>query len=118
MLVGLVTGADEARAADAEELVTELDQAVAASVDRLLVDLTSVHDMTTHDMNALLDARQQLLARGGTVALVLSPKLRRTFEVVGLDRRFALADDGEDAARLLGLASPVSRARAASARAA
>ena len=70
---------------------------------RLLVDLSRADEITTTAVNALLAARQSLFARGGKVAVVLSPRMQRRFETLRLDSRFLLADDRLHAAELLGL---------------
>jgi anti-anti-sigma regulatory factor len=105
----------------AGSLTGELARAIRAGATRVLVDLSRADDVAAACMNALLAARQRLLSRGGRVAVVLSPAMQRRFEVLRLDRRFLLADDRMDAARLLGLAEggaprtgrPEPRARAA-----
>jgi anti-anti-sigma regulatory factor len=81
----------------------ELASAVKAGAIRLLVDLSRADDLATSCLNTLLAARQQVLGRGGRIAVVLSPAMRRRFEALGLDRRFLVADDRLQAARLLGL---------------
>jgi len=106
---------------NAGPLSGELARATRAGATRLLVDLSRADDVATACLNALLAARQRLLGRGGRIAVVLSPAMRRRFEVLRLDRRFLVAADRMDAARLLGLAEggaprtgrPEPRARAA-----
>lgn len=81
----------------------ELDEAVAAGVERILVDLSRAGDVTTAAVNVLLDVRRRLFARHGAIAVVLPSRLRRWFDLLGLDRRFLLASDRHEAADLLGL---------------
>jgi len=87
-------------------LARELAGAIRAGATRLLVDLSRVDDAATACMNTLLAARQSVARRGGRIAVVLSPAMRRRFEKLQLDRRFLLADDRLDGVRRLGLAEP------------
>jgi anti-anti-sigma regulatory factor len=81
----------------------ELGHAVEAGATKILVDLTQVDEVTTACLNALLAVRQRLVASGGLIAVALSPWIGRQFEALGLGRRFLLAADRAEAARLLGL---------------
>jgi anti-anti-sigma regulatory factor len=85
---------------------TELEEAIATGATRLIVDL-SEDPVGSLALNALLRARQQL-GKGGRIALIVSPRLRRFCVAAGLDRRFLLADDHSQAMRLLGM-GPVGR---------
>lgn len=91
-----------------EALAGDLAQTIGAGATRLLVDLSSSDDVATAGMNTLLAARQWLAGRGGRIAVVLSPAMRRRFEALALDRRFLIADDRLHAARLLGVAEAAS----------
>ena len=94
----------------------QLGRALESGATRLLVDLRESPSPTTRGLNALLRARQRLLARGGSIAVLLSARQRRRFGLLGLDRRFLVAVDGRQAAELLGLVDdrrPAHRARAA-----
>ena len=82
----------------------ELSSAMEAGATRLLVDLGEVSELTTTGLNVLLAARQRMLERRGRIAVVLPRRLRRQFELLDLDRRFAIASTRLQAARLLGLA--------------
>jgi anti-anti-sigma factor len=103
VLVAIVNASGAIDAAGAARLERELDRAVDAGATRLIVDLTQTSVATTACMNALLAARQRVLADGGEVAVALSPPIGRQFETLGLGRRFLLATDRTDAARRLGL---------------
>lgn len=81
----------------------ELARTIGAGATRLLVDLSRADEVATTALNALLDARREVWARGGRIAVVLSPPMRRRFEALRLDTRFLLADDRLHAAELLGL---------------
>lgn len=81
-----------------------------------IVDLRPLESVGTRRMNALLAMRARLVARGGKIAVVLSPRQRRRFGLLGLDRRFVLAADRRQALERLGLADDrpqAFRARAA-----
>jgi anti-anti-sigma factor len=88
-----------------EPFARELMHAADAGATKLLVDLSHAEEVTTAGMNALLAARQRVLAHGGEIAVVLPRGLRRRFEALQLDRRFLLAADRLQAAQLLGLAA-------------
>lgn len=110
MEVIAVVGGD--RAVDRDQL----GSAVESGATRLLVDLRDSPSLTTRGLNALLGARQRLLARGGRIAVLLSARQRRLFGLLGLDRRFLLAGDRRQALELLGLVDdrrPTHHARAA-----
>src|SRR5262245_12004097 len=76
-----------------EPFARELGRGVDAGATKVIVDLSSVDEVTTAGMNALLAARQSLVERGGQIAVVTSHWLRLRFEVLQLERRFLLADD-------------------------
>jgi anti-anti-sigma regulatory factor len=80
-----------------------------------IVDLRPMESVGTRTMNALLAMRAKLVGRGGRIAVVLSPRQRRSFGLLGLDRRFVLAADRPQALERLGLLldrPPVRRANA------
>ena len=117
-----VVGADNMIDDDsAQPLVDDLERAIDAGATMLVVDLGRAAGLGTRGLNALLHARHRLLPRGGRVAMVLPPRLRRLFGLLGLDRRFVLAADRLQALELLGVTnttrpgtrSPAPRARAA-----
>jgi hypothetical protein len=68
-----------------------------------IVDLRRMPTVETHMLNVLLAARGRLLQRDGRMAVVLSPRQRRRFGLLGLDRRFVLAADRRQAIERLGL---------------
>ena len=95
-LVGVIRGPGASDADDARAFAAELECAVTAGCERVLVDLSGSDRLSTQAMNALL-------ARRGRVVLVASGRLRRTFELLGLDSRFALVSDRDRAGDLLAL---------------
>jgi anti-anti-sigma regulatory factor len=121
VLLAIVNASGVIDAASVGPFERELANAVSAGATKLLVDLTRAEEVTTAGMNALLGVRGCLAAVGGQVAVVLPPAIRWSFGVLGLDRRFLVADDRTEGARLLGLmggAEPESGAPAPRARAA
>lgn len=103
VLVAIVNAAGEIDESTVSPFAHEVARTLDAGASRLLVDLSRADDVASAGMNALLVARQRLFGRGGRIAVVLSPRLRRRFQTLGLDRRFLLADDRLQAVRLLGL---------------
>jgi anti-anti-sigma factor len=102
-----VIGAERAIDAEtAQPLADELDRAVDAGAACLIVDLSRVESIGTLGLNALLRARNRMLARGGNMATVLPPRLRHLFRVLRLDRRFLLATSRVQALELVGLGGP------------
>jgi hypothetical protein len=81
-----------------EELAEATDDA-----DAMIVDVGTPDSTCTHTLNALLAARSKLLAHGGRMAVVVSPRNRRRFGLLGLDRRFVLAADRRQALERLGI---------------
>ena len=94
------------------ELEEATDDATA-----MIVDVTASDSMSTRTLNSLLAMRSRLVAHGGRMAVVVSPRIRRRFGLLGLDRRFVMAADRRQALELLGVVDdhrPLShRARAA-----
>jgi anti-anti-sigma regulatory factor len=103
VLLGIVNARGAIEAGAVEPFAYELGRTLEAGATRLLVDLGRATDVTSGCMNALLAARQRLFGRDGRIAVVLSPRMRRRFETLELDRRFLLADNRLQAVRLLGL---------------
>ena len=92
----------------------DVSRAIESGATDVIVDLRTARSVGTRVINTLLDARCQLLARGGQIAVVVPPKLRRLFGLLRLDQRFVLAADRRQALELLGVVDDVShRARAA-----
>jgi anti-anti-sigma regulatory factor len=103
VLMAIVNAGGVLDAGGAEPFAREVDHALEAGATRILVDLSRAEDVAATCVNALLAARQRLFDRGGRIAVVLSPAMRRRFGVLELDRRFFLAADRMHAVRLLGL---------------
>ncbi len=94
----------------------DIPRVIESGATEIIVDLRTAESIGTRVLNTLLDARSRLLARGGQIAVVLPPRLRRLFGLLNLDSRFVLAADRRQALELLGITDdrPFSqRARAA-----
>lgn len=103
VLLAIVNAQGVVDSNSADAFGEELARTIGAGASRLLVDLSRAVDVTATAVNVLLAARLELWERGGKIAVVLSPPMRRRFETLGLDARFLLADDRLHAAELLGL---------------
>jgi anti-anti-sigma regulatory factor len=77
--------------------------AEATDADVVIVDVGTPDSKCTHALNALLATRSRLLAHGGRMAVVVSPRNRRRFGLLGLDRRFVMAADRRQALERLGV---------------
>jgi len=104
VLMAIVNARGALDARRVEPFAAEIDHALDPGATRLLVDLSGADDVAAACQNTLLAARQRLFDRGGRIAVVLSPAMRRRFGLLGLDHRFLLAKDRMHAVRLLGLA--------------
>ena len=94
----------------------DVPRAIDDGATDIVVDLRNARSVGTRVLNTLLAARCRVLARGGQIAVVLPPWLRRRFGLLNLDSRFVLATDRRQALELLGITDdrPFSRrARAA-----
>jgi anti-anti-sigma regulatory factor len=81
----------------------ELADATADDADAMIVDVGTSDLTSTRALNALLAARSRLLAHGGRMAVVVSPRNRRRLGLLGLDRRFVLAANRRQALERLGV---------------
>jgi anti-anti-sigma regulatory factor len=81
-----------------------LERVLDSGATEVIVDLRTAGSVGTRILNTLLDARSRLLRRGGHIAVVVPPRLRRIFGLLSLDRRFVLASDRRQALELLGVA--------------
>ncbi len=81
----------------------ELEEATTDDASAMIVDVSTSDSTSTRALNALLATRNRLLAHGGRMAVVVSPRNRRRLGLLGLDRRFVLAADRRQALERLGL---------------
>ena len=81
------------------ELTRRVLQALADGSTAIVLDLYGVTHLDSSGLAAVISARQQLQETpGGKLALVLdSDRLRRTFELRGLDAVFLIADSRDAA---------------------
>jgi anti-anti-sigma regulatory factor len=81
----------------------EVARAIDCGATEVVVDLRTAEKVGTCVVNMLLDARSRLLGRGGHIALIVTPRVRRIFGLLGLDHRFVLAANRRQAFERLGL---------------
>jgi anti-anti-sigma regulatory factor len=81
----------------------DVSKAIDTGATEVIVDLRTAESIGSHILNTLLDARSRLLSRDGHIAVVVSPRIRRLFGLLSLDRRFVLASSRRQALELLGL---------------
>lgn len=81
----------------------DVARAIDCGATEVVVDLRTTQNVGTRVVNMLLDARSRLLAREGHMALIVTPRARRVFGLLGLDRRFVLAADRRQAFERLGV---------------
>lgn len=84
--------------ANAGVLDDHIDQATRDGIHTLVVDLTLAEHLDSSALAKLLSARQHLLGVGAEFGIVVPEgRLRRTFEIRGLEGLFTLAETREDA---------------------
>ena len=81
----------------------ELEEATTDEASAMVVDVSTSDSTSTRALNALLATRNRLLAHGGRMAVVVSPRNRRRLGLLGFDRRFIFAADRRQALERLGL---------------
>ena len=81
----------------------DVSKAIDTGATEVIVDLRTADSIGAHVINTLLAARSRLLGKNGHIAVVVSPRLRRLFGLLSLDRRFVLASSRRQALELLGL---------------
>jgi anti-sigma B factor antagonist len=99
----LLVLAGELDLSNARDVRRRFDAALSAGHARLVVDLDGVTHMDSTALAELIRALRATQEAGGGLALVVtSPAIRRTLEIRGLDRIFAIADTREVARAALG----------------
>jgi anti-anti-sigma regulatory factor len=81
----------------------DVSKAIDTGATEVIVDLRTADSIGAHIINTLLEARAQLWRKNGHIAVVVSPRVRRLFGLLSLDRRFVLASSRRQALELLGL---------------
>ena len=97
--IDVLTVDGEVDVATAPRLRQLLDDVIESGHGRVVVDLSTVGFLDSSGLGALVWGLKKARARGGWVRLVIGqPRVRRVFELTGLDRSFAVYDT-VDAAR-------------------
>lgn len=68
---------------------TLLRRAMQPPVQRVLIDLTGVNNVSSAGITALMDLRRHCMNIDVRLSLLVSPQLRRPLELVGLGGMFA-----------------------------
>lgn len=89
--------------ANVAELTRRVLQALADGAEAIVLDLCDVTHLDSSGLAAVIAAHQQAAeVRGGKFALVIdSDRMRRTFELRGLNRVFLIAESREAALEAL-----------------
>ncbi len=82
---------------NAEELRTALHEVIARTPERVVVDLADVYFLDSTALGVLVEARTRLANRRAFLLAAPGRDVRRTLEVSGLDRHFAVFDSVENA---------------------
>lgn len=77
---------------NSEDLRTALHAAAERGPGRLVIDLTEVEFVDSTTLGVLVEARRRLANRRGFLLAGAGRDVRRTLEVSGLDRHFAVYD--------------------------
>jgi anti-sigma B factor antagonist/stage II sporulation protein AA (anti-sigma F factor antagonist) len=85
--------------ASVDDLRTQLRAARQAHGEHLILDLNDLEFMDSQGLSVLIGCHKAVSAAGGSLALVAPrPIVKRTLEITGLDRRFAIFDTVAEAA--------------------
>lgn len=84
----------------APRLKQQTIELLQAGVLHVVVDLTAVDYLDSTALGVLIGGLKRLRERGGTLDLICpNPRIRRIFEITGLDRIFDIYDTDEQAIR-------------------
>lgn len=98
----------------APRLREELQAAVSGEDPHLVVDAADVTFMDSSGVNALVQAHEAAVKRGGSLHVVTTAtSVRRVLEITGLSARLGLVDNLEDAFRCLSTPETIHTCRAA-----
>jgi anti-sigma B factor antagonist len=96
--IQIVAVSGELDLSNAGGLVRQVEVAVRSGRNCIVIDLSAVTYMDSTGLAALIEAHQLTEARRGRLALVAgSESVRRTIEVRGLDRLFAITATRDEA---------------------
>jgi anti-sigma B factor antagonist len=96
--VSVVSARGEVDVFTAPGLDTELDALIAAGSARLVVDLSEVAFLDSTGLGVLVKALKHAREAGGWLHLVVtSDRIRKIFEITGLDASIPIFDTAQDA---------------------
>ena len=96
--VSVVSARGEVDVFSAPDLDTELDALIAAGSARLVVDLSDVAFLDSTGLGVLVKALKHAREAGGWLHLVVtSDRIRKIFEITGLDASIPIFDTAQDA---------------------
>ncbi len=96
--VSVVSARGEVDVFSAPGLDTELDALIAAGNARLVVDLSEVAFLDSTGLGVLVKALKHAREAGGWLHLVItSDRIRKIFEITGLDASIPIFDTAQDA---------------------
>ncbi|HYN57812.1 MAG TPA: STAS domain-containing protein [Motilibacterales bacterium] len=96
--VSVVSARGEVDVFSAPDLDTELDALIAAGAVRLVVDLSDVAFLDSTGLGVLVKALKHTREGGGWLRLVVtSDRIRKIFEITGLDASIPIFDTAQDA---------------------
>ncbi len=96
--VSVVSARGEVDVFTAPDLDTELDGLIAAGSSRLVVDLSDVAFLDSTGLGVLVKALKHAREAGGWLHLVVtSDRIRKIFEITGLDASIPIFDTAQDA---------------------
>jgi anti-sigma B factor antagonist len=96
--VSVVSARGEVDVFTAPGLDTELDALIAAGSARLVVDLSDVAFLDSTGLGVLVKALKHAREAGGWLHLVVtSDRIRKIFEITGLDASIPIFDTAQDA---------------------
>jgi anti-sigma B factor antagonist len=96
--VAVVSAQGEVDVFTAPGLDTELDALIAAGSARLVVDLSEVAFLDSTGLGVLVKALKHAREAGGWLHLVVtSDRIRKIFEITGLDASIPIFDTAQDA---------------------
>lgn len=96
--VSVVSARGEVDVFTAPDLDTELDALIAAGGARLVVDLSDVAFLDSTGLGVLVKALKHAREAGGWLHLVVtSDRIRKIFEITGLDASIPIFDTAQDA---------------------
>lgn len=87
----------------APQLKQQMISLLESGANELVVDLTKVDYLDSTALGVLIGGLKRMRERDGNMVLVCpSPRIRRVFEITGLDKIFEIYNNQEEATELMG----------------